>query len=383
VGETVLFVHGIGEIGGAERELLIILDHLSGMGYRPNVVCPDQGKLAEELQRRSVEACGGLFPPWRKWYAYPQRGPAIHRLRQLLEARQPALIHVNDIWWVPQTLRARAGSGGSLIPLVAHVRQGIESRKVRLYELDQADLVMAVSHRVERSLQEGGVRPERIETVHSGLDLRKIQDNGDPLTVRSRFGISPDVPLLGTVANLFHVKGLDMMIKAMPAILRLSPRCHYIIVGKGDVAYETELRDLTKRLGVDGHVHFAGFQESVYPILEALDLYVHPARMEGFGIALLEAMAMGRAVVATRAGGIPEIVIEGETALLVAPGDPEALASAVSALLGDPMRRTAFGKAGRRRVEERFTVEVMMGTITRAYARLLESRRPAGVTGPA
>jgi glycosyltransferase involved in cell wall biosynthesis len=79
--------------------------------------------------------------------------------------------------------------------------------------------------------------------------------------------------------------------------------------GKGDVAYETELHDLTKRLGVDGHVHFAGFQESVYPILEALDLYVHPARMEGFGIALLEAIAMGRAVVATRAGRIPEIVI--------------------------------------------------------------------------
>jgi glycosyltransferase involved in cell wall biosynthesis len=153
--------------------------------------------------------------------------------------------------------------------------------------------------------------------------------------------------------------------------------------GKGDVAYETELRDLTKRLGVDGHVHFAGFQESVYPILEALDLYVHPARMEGFGIALLEAIAIGRAVVATRAGGIPEIVIEGETALLAEPGEPEALASAVSALLGDPMRRTAFGKAGRRLVEERFTVEVMMGTITRAYARLLENRRPVVVTGPA
>jgi len=369
--KKILFVHGITEIGGAERELLGVLENLPRYGYYPVVACPGDGPLVEELLRRGIPRKEAMFVPWRKLWGYLQRAAAIRGLRQVIEMEQPSLLHVNDIWWVPQTLRARAGSGGSLIPLVAHVRQGIESRKVRLYELDQADLVMAVSHRVERSLREGGVRPERIETVHSGLDLRKIQDNGDPLTVRSHFGISPDVPLLGTVANLFHVKGLDMMIKAMPAILRLSPRCHYLIVGKGDVAYETELRDLTKRLGVDGHVHFAGFQESVYPILEALDLYVHPARMEGFGIAVLEAMAMRKPVIATRTGGIPEIVQEGKTGILVSPGEPDKLAQAIVDLLQDSTRRVAMGRSARNRVETMFTVEAMMDRLIAAYGLLL------------
>src|SRR5207247_853352 len=232
--------------------------------------CPGDGPLVEELLRRGIPRKEAMFVPWRKLWGYLQRAAAIRGLRQVIEMEQPSLLHVNDIWWVPQTLRARAGSGGSLIPLVAHVRQGIESRKVRLYELDQADLVMAVSHRVEQSLREGGVRPERIETVHS-----------------------------------------------------------------------------------------------------ALDQYAHPDRMEGFGIAVLEAMAMRKPVIATRTGGIPEIVQEGKTGILVSPGEPDKLAQAIVDLLQDSTRRVAMGRSARNRVETMFTVEAMMDKLTAAYGLLL------------
>ncbi len=379
---TILIIHGITEIGGAERELLTILERLPARGYAPCVVLSGNGPLVEELARRDVPTRSAPFPPWRKLAAYPRRASAVRRLRALLSELNPTLVHVNDIWWVPQTLRARAGSPGSTVPLVAHVRQGIEPRKVRPYELAKADLVLAVSHWVERSLQEGGVSPERIETIHSGLDLGKIRDRGDPVQVRNGLGIPPDATLLGTVANPFPIKGYDVMLRALPAILRACPRCHYVIVGRGDAAYERALRKLSERLGVDGHVHFTGFREEVNPILAALDVYVHPSRMESFGISLIEAMAMGRAVVATRTGGIPEIVVEGETGVLVPPEDPEALAVAVCALLGDTPRRRTFGEAGRRRVNDHFTVEVMMERMTRAYTQLLECRRPARVTGP-
>ena len=130
------------------------------------------------------------------------------------------------------------------------------------------------------------------------------------------------------------------------------------------------------------NVHFAGFQESVYPILEALDLYVHPARMEGFGIAVLEAMAMRKPVIATRTGGIPEIVQEGKTGILVSPGEPDKLAQAIVDLLQDSTRRVAMGRSARNRVETMFTVEAMMDKLTAAYGLLLgkETSLPSSVS---
>lgn len=125
------------------------------------------------------------------------------------------------------------------------------------------------------------------------------------------------------------------MLNAMPMVLAEVPEAHYLIIGTGDKAYGQGWKTLVKELDLEECVHFVGFQQSVYPVLAALDLYVHPALMEGFGIAVLEAMAMRKPVVATSTGGVPEIVQHGETGLLVPPGDPDALAQAVVSLFRD------------------------------------------------
>jgi glycosyltransferase involved in cell wall biosynthesis len=131
------------------------------------------------------------------------------------------------------------------------------------------------------------------------------------------------------------------------------------------------LRRLVRNLGLENQVHFAGFQESVFPYLAAMDVYVHPTLMEGFGIAVLEAMALRKPVVATTTGGLPEIVQDGETGLLVPPGDPDALAKVVSLLLRDSDHRMALGEAGRVRVATHFTMDAMMGRLTSCYGALL------------
>src|SRR5438132_7646366 len=100
---TVLFIHGITQIGGAERDLLVMLEYVPRRGYHPVVVCPDAGPLAQELVRRAVELRIAPMPPWRKLFAYPRRAGAVRALRNVIAAVRPALIHVNDIWWVPQT----------------------------------------------------------------------------------------------------------------------------------------------------------------------------------------------------------------------------------------------------------------------------------------
>jgi glycosyltransferase involved in cell wall biosynthesis len=369
--DTVAFVHGIGEIGGAERELLVYLEHLPRRGIQPLVVCQAEGPLSEKVAALGINTQHVPFPAWRKLLEWPRRGEAVRRLRRVIEQAGPSLVHVNDIWWLPQTLRAVKSLG---IPILCHIRQEIQPHKVRRYELPSADVVFAVSRDVEVSLKAGGVKPERIHVLHSGIDLTRVPASPSGAEFRHRHGIPPAVPLLGTVANLFPRKGYDVMFRALSLLRRRRPEIHYLIVGTGDPGYEQTLRALVQSLGLGGHVHFAGFQEPVYPALAAMDVYVHPAIMEGFGIALLEAMAMVKPVVATTTGGIPDIVIHEETGLLVAPGDPEALASAVGVLLDDKSRWAAMGKAGRQRVERLFTVDAMVSKLTACYEDVIRER---------
>ncbi len=368
---TILFVHGITEIGGAERELLHILDRLPQLGYRALVVCPERGPLVEELNRHGIQVRCAPILPWRKLFSYPRRAAAVRGLREVLTMERPALIHVNDIWWVPQALRAAAGLGVSII---AHVRQEIQPWKAQRYELDRLDLVLAVSRQVQDSLVGGSIRSEKLRTVYSGLDMSLVQSREGGHEVRHRFGVPTNAPLLGTVANLFPRKGYDVMLRALPRILASMPDIHYLIVGSGDAGYEGNLRSLAQSLGLQGRVHFAGFQESVFPCLAAMDLYVHPALMEGFGIAVLEAMAMSKPVVATRTGGLPEIIRDGETGALVPPGDHDSLAQTVVELLADPTKRSALGKAARDRIETHFTLETMMSHLTTAYGSVLRGQ---------
>jgi glycosyltransferase involved in cell wall biosynthesis len=367
----ILFIHGITKIGGAERELLAILEHLPRLGYSPVVVCPDSGPLGEELARLDIDMRHVPMPPWRKVFAYPRRTLAIRRLHEVIADIQPGLIHVNDIWWVPQSLRATLGSD---IPILAHVRQEIEPAKVRRYGLDRVDLVLAISHHVRQSLEAGGVQGEGLVTLYSGLDMTRVPQREDGHESRRHFDIPVDVPLIGTVANLFPRKGYEVMLRAMPAVLAAYPNVHYVIIGHGDAGYERNLRSLVGTLGVERAVHFVGFQEEVYSCLAAIDVYVHPAIMEGFGIALLEAMAMEKPVVASRVGGVPEVVEEEVTGLLVPPGDPEALTLALVRLLKEPYTCQRMGRAGKQRVEARFSLEQTMGNLQSMYTKLLAPR---------
>jgi glycosyltransferase involved in cell wall biosynthesis len=365
----ILFVHGAADIGGAERELLRIVDRLPSAGYEPRVACPAEGQLPDELNRRGIPHAAIPVPPWRKLLAFAQRSSSVRRLREVIENDPPTLVHVNDMWWVPQAIRAVQDMG---IPVVAHVRQEIEPTKVRQYELERVDLVFAVSRHVQSGLVAGGVLPQRLRVLHSGVEISVSQPH-DGIDLRRHLALPAHARVIGTVANLFPRKGLHIMLQALPSIVAAVPEAHYVVIGSGDKEYVTRLQRMVDDHGLQNHVHYLGYQHSINPYLAGFDLYVHPALMEGFGIAVLEAMAMGKPVVATRTGGLPEIVEDGVTGLLVPAGDSAALAVNVLKLLEDPDRALTMGHAGWQRARDQFSWSAMLAELTSGYTQVARS----------
>lgn len=213
-----------------------------------------------------------------------------------------------------------------------------------------------------------GLKPERMVTVYNGINPEEFQVTEPREVLRRRLGLPVGAPLVGTVARLVPQKGLSYLIEAA-ALFPPEEWPFFVVVGDGPL--RAELQELADKSGVGSRFVFTGVRHDVPLILGALDLLVLPSVTEGLGLVLLEAMAASLPVVATAVGGVPEVVLDGETGLLVSPGDPAALARAIADLLRVPERARQLGAAGRERVARLFTVERMVGQISALYQEAL------------
>jgi len=241
---------------------------------------------------------------------------------------------------------------------------------------------VAVSRHIKTSaVQRLGIDPERIEVIYNAVDLEQFRPSeARALQLRERLDIGKDDPVLLCVGRLDPQKGQRYAIRALPQVLACHPGTALLLVGGGPPEVEDGLRREAEREGVAGSVRFLGVRSDVAALLSESDVFVFPSLYEGLGIALVEAMAMGRACVASRVGPIPEIVEDGHSGLLVPPRDPNQLAAAVSRLLGDPTLRLTMGAEGRRIVEERFNIDRNIVQIEQLYDRL-GRRTPRGKDG--
>ncbi|MDA2909714.1 glycosyltransferase [Nitrospiraceae bacterium AH_259_D15_M11_P09] len=368
----ILYLHGISEIGGAERALLATLAGLDRTSWQPLVACPASGPLPRALKALRVPTYPMMYPAWRKLTDLPWRIPAWFHLMRLVRTLQPALLHVNDLYWVPQALHvARRWK----IPLVATIRQNLNNPwRVRQYRLGQADVLITVSNTARSVLMQNRVPIERIQTIYSGVDTDRFCPDFDGTPIRKQFGIPKEAPVVGCLANVLAIKGYDILLEAFRTVANQHPMVHCLIVGRDDSTYGAQMRDLASRLGVADRTHFAGFQAEVRPFLAAMDLVVLASRSEGLGIALLEAMAMAKPVAASAVGGIPEVVVDGVTGRLVPPGDSTALGSAILEFLANPDGLVGAGRLGRRRVETMFTLQGEVEAIESVYCSLLHDK---------
>jgi len=204
----------------------------------------------------------------------------------------------------------------------------------------------------------------KISVIYCGIEIERFSSTLDGTQFRNKYNIPLNAPLVGTVGRLRPWKGQDRFLQAMARVAEETiPAAWFVVVGGVPFGspddYPKCLRHLAADLGLADRVIFTGHLADVRPALAAMDAFVHPGDPEPFGLVNLEAMAMGKPVVAFAHGALPEIVVDGETGVLVPPRDEMALAEAVVALLRDPARRAAMGQKGRTRVEECFTAERM------------------------
>ena len=230
------------------------------------------------------------------------------------------------------------------------------------------DQILTVSSSIKQTLVRGGVNSSIVEVIYEGLDLEWIDGRQAEPFVKSDSGSA-----IATVAHLSPEKGLGDLLEAIEILKRESTRVHLYLVGDGHL--KATLVEKAKRLGINEVVTFCGFRSDAEALMKQFDIFCLPSLSEGLSSAIMAAMASQLPVVATTVGGIPELVADGETGLLVPAGDPVSLAKALRRLLENPGLRLRMGRAGRERIEKSFTVERKIAATEKSYRKLLAKSR--------
>lgn len=382
----VLFVHTTSEVGGSDVSLAHLVERLDPARFRAVVALPSHGPLVARLEAAGAEVA--VLPRMRKLTS--RQGKAglaafaagyplgVAALASLIRRTHSDLVHTNTIHnlygWAAARLTGR--------PHVWHVReivwQSAALRRVeRALALGFSSRVIVTSAAVGRLFERDGVMPARVVTIANGVDTSRFTP-GVSERVRADFGIPASSPIVGAAARLDVWKGMEDFIDAAAIVHRARPDVRFVIAGGAIAGLESYERDLRARVtarGLDGAVVFAGWKYGPAEMPEffrSIDVFVLPSREpEPFGLVVLEAMASGRPVIATAHGGPVEIVIDGETGMLVPPARPDALASAVSALIADPGRSHTMGEAGRARAVSAYGIERTADLVQLLYDEVL------------
>jgi glycosyltransferase involved in cell wall biosynthesis len=239
---------------------------------------------------------------------------------------------------------------------------------------------ISMTKAIEDHCRAGGMRPGFFEVIYDGLDLAAFRPKRASAEVRRELGLAADCEVAGVVGNIQPWKGQKVLVEALDLLAAEKPALVVLIVGgthRSGAAYEREVRELVAARGLASRVVFTGPRADVPDLMNAMDVLVHTSvRGEPFGRVIIEGMAVARPVIATRAGGVPEFVHDGDDAVLVEPGDAPALARELAVLLGDPARRETLGRAARVSAE-RFALPRHVALMSRAFERATAGRDAA------
>ena len=344
-------------------------------------------KLVNGLDRRRIQSAicstqtarelNSLLSPQVPLFEFRRREGndprLVWNLYRLFARERPHIVHTHAWGTLIEGLTAARLAG---VPIVVHGEHGTlqlrhRQRILQRYAWSRVDRVHSVSTRLaERMAHEVGFPPDRIQTIHNGVDLSRFRGAISAADARHALALPVDGPIVGAVGRLVPVKDHVSLVEAIARMGRDGARATAVIAGEGPLRGTIEAR--ASALGVTEQIRLLGHRQDVDVVLAALDVFVLPSRSEGLNNTILEAMAAGIPVVATRVGGADEMVIDGETGVLVPAASPEALATALRRLLSDGALRTAMGRAGRSRAERDFDLAKTVRKYERLYTELAD-----------
>lgn len=352
----ILYINHTGLVSGAERVLIDTLRTLDRERYEPVVMCPAYGDLAEEIFALRAEwiplpsvRARFAWRPDRLLRSMSQILAAVRVSRKQIRAVSPDLIHANS---VRAGLVASLAAARTHIPVIWHVHDILPRHPVstvlRMFLLAARNTrVIGVSGATTRSLCGRFPLAARVHTIHNGVDLTRFNaERHDGETFRNELGLSEDDFLICAIGQICARKGLLELIDAFRRVCSQGRGMHLAIVGKvvfrHEESYQRDLYAAAKSWGIEDRVHFCGERRDISTVLHGSDLLALNSRDEPFGLVLIEAMASGTPVLATRVGGIPEIVTDAVNGWLVEPGDTAGLARKLEMLSRqrDAIRRT-------------------------------------------
>jgi len=335
---------------------------LRALGHRTALVAHPTG----ELRRRAEEGLDliPLAPRAEMDLA------AAWRLSRVLKQLKPDIVHAHDPHGVAMASIALSMSTLPRQPrLVASRRVDFHMRRSALsrWKYRQVDCFICVSDAIRTMVTADGVPAERVVTVHEGIDLGRVEA-APPADLHAELWLPRHAPIVGNIAALVHHKGQRHLIEAAAIVVRTIPDARFVMAGEGELRPQLERQIKDRRL--EKHVFLTGFRPDVLSVLKAFDVFVMSSVTEGLGTSLLDAMACGKPIVATTAGGMPEVVADGLNGLLVPPRDHDAMAAAIVRLLGSEALRREMGAEGQTRARTRFSVERMVRDTLAVYRRV-------------
>ncbi len=363
--------------GGGETYLFLLADRLPRDRYAFSVLCPSEGLLTERLRRIGIHVVPFEIPRLLS-------PAAMLRLIRLLRQHRPDIVQSHGAR--PNLYAALAGRWAQVPIIVSTIHNSlydypISSVRRSLYLLGErltftlVDQMVCVAEALAQDLKErSGRDPRKVQVIQNGVDLEAFDPGTvDGSKVRRELGLEEDTPLIGIVGRMTPQKGHLDLLTALVQIKAAIPTVKALIVGDGPL--RAELVQYARTHCLDGCCIFTGMREDIPTIMGALDVVALPSLSEGLPFILLEAMAMGKPVVATRVNGVSEVVEDGVTALLVPPRAPDMLARAVITLLHNRELGSRLGVAARQQAERRFGLDRMMREVETLYEELLSERR--------
>jgi glycosyltransferase involved in cell wall biosynthesis len=358
---------------GGETQVLALTLELTRAGHQAELLCDPDG----ELWRRAVDV-GLTCSPLTIRNSVDLR--AGLNLRAFLSRRSDDVVHFHTAR--AHALAPFAGGparrAGARVLVVTRRMDYVPNRLFAPWLYNRAvDGVAAISAEVARALERGGVAHGRIKLIHSGVDCDRFRPalEEERAAARSVLGIAADEIAVGAVGALEKRKGHGLLLDALIVLRQSSGRFRCLLAGAG--SERDALAAQIRELGLQDRAFLIGSVDDPRRLLSALDIFVFPSLKEGLGVALMEAMACGVAPVASRVGGIPEVIEHGRSGLLVEPGNPLEIARALEPLMTSPALRRELGSMARRRIVENFSTAAMAAQTLALYRECIERARAA------